>query len=276
MVGSIYLVGTPIGNLSEITLRAISVLKEVKIIYCEDTRVSKILLNKYMIKTPTRSLFLKGMVLKIDEVIDVLKSGSDVAVISDAGLPIISDPGFEIVKRCHLENIKVIPVGGVSSITSAIIASGLCPVPFLFLGFLPLSKTEKETELLKYSYFKGSIIILESPRRIIDTLNIIKKIYINCNISISKEISKIYEKIKTGPIDDIISYLLEKDEIKGEFVIIIEKNEIINLDISIMDRLSFYLSKGLLKNDAIKQVAKDLNKSKKEVYQKVLKGEENG
>lgn len=275
MVGSLYLVGTPIGNLSDITLRAITVLKSVDFIYCEDTRISRVLLNNYDIKTPTKSLYQKGMVLKIDEVIKLLKDGLNLAIISDAGLPVISDPGFEIVKKCHSEKIKVIPIGGVSSITNALISSGVCPNPFLFLGFLPLGDSEKETELLKYAYFKGSIILLESPRRVLDTLNIVYKVYKNCQVAIAREITKLYEEVKKGEVLDIISYLKEKDEIKGEFVIIIEKNEVVNLDISISDRLNFYLGKGLLKNDAIKQVAKDLNKSKKEIYQKVLKGDSN-
>lgn len=270
--GTLYLVGTPIGNLSDITLRAIEVLKSVNIIYCEDTRVSIKLLTHYGIKTTLLTYHKEKMVFKLDEIVGHLNSGKDIAIISDAGLPLISDPGYEIVTYCKENDISVVPIGGVTSYTLALISSGLPITPSVFLGFLPRKENEIKKELLTYDNIKGTFIILESPNRVIKTLEIIYEVFGNVKASFAREITKKYEEIKTDNILNLIDILKSKDEIKGEFVLLFYKD--IQEQTEKGDPIfvyNNYLKLGLLPQEALKVTALKLNINKKDLYSLVHK-----
>jgi len=224
MKGSLLLVSTPIGNLEDITFRAVKVLKEVDEIICESTDKAKILLSHYKIKKPLIHLSDENQLQVIPKILEKLLSGKNLALISDAGTPVISDPGFFLVKQAIKNNIKVIPIPGSSSILTALIASGLPPQPFLFLGFLPKKVGDKKKifeELLniKIQKEKPTIIFFESPKRLIETLKLISQINPKAQISIAREMTKIFEEFIRGKIDEVLKDLKKRKEIKGEITV---------------------------------------------------------
>jgi len=225
--GDLYLVSTPIGNLEDITFRAIKVLKEVDEIICESTNKAKILLSHYQIKKPLIHLSDENQIDVVPKIFKKLLSGKNLALISDAGTPVISDPGFFLVKQVIKNDIKVVPVPGPSSILSALITSGLPPRPFLFLGFLPKNETDKKKIFeglfdLKIQKEKPTIVFFESPQRLIKTLEIINQINSKTEISIAREITKVFEEFIRGKISEVFKSLKEMKEIKGEVTITIK------------------------------------------------------
>ncbi|GIW65937.1 MAG: ribosomal RNA small subunit methyltransferase I [Candidatus Parcubacteria bacterium] len=217
----LYIVPTPIGNLKDITLRAIEVLKQVDYIFCEDTRRTKVLLDYYDIKNKKLiSYFSPYEERKIPQILEILKK-YDAVLVVDAGMPLISDPGYKLIKVCLENNIKIIVLPGPSAFLTALVGSGLPTDKFLFLGFLP--KKGIKNYLAKYKNFDGTIIFYDSPYRFKKNLNFIKEIYPRAYIVIAREISKIYEEYQRGFIDEIISILKEKP-IKGEITIILRNN----------------------------------------------------
>lgn len=271
MKGAIYLVGTPIGNISDITKRAIETLHNVDFIYCEDTRVSRKLLTHYNIKTTLLTYHLEKMTFKFSEIINHLDNGKNIAIISDAGLPLISDPGYEIVKYAKENKIKVIPVGGVSAHLMALISSGLITTPHLFLGFLDRKEEKIKKELIKYYNFKGTIIILESPKRVLRTLEYIKDVFGDVMSTYAREITKKYEEIKTDKITNLITELKKKDQIKGEFVILFYNNNNEENKNSPKEVYHKYLMMGLLPKEALKVASLELKISKNELYKIIHK-----
>ena len=227
MKSSLFLVSTPIGNLEDITFRAIKVLKEVNEIICESTDKAKILLSHYQIKKPLIHLSDENQLQIIPLILEKLFAGKNLALISDAGTPVIADPGFFLVKQAIKNDIKVIPIPGASSILSALITYGLPPQPFLFLGFLPKKEVEKKKifqELfdLKIQKEKPTVIFFESPQRLIETLEIICQINPQTQISIAREITKVFEEFIRGKINEVFKSLKEMKEIKGEVTITIK------------------------------------------------------
>jgi 16S rRNA (cytidine1402-2'-O)-methyltransferase len=222
----LYLVSTPIGNLKDVSFRAVEILKVVDEIICESTDKAKILLNHYQIKKPLIHLSDENQLQIIPEILNKLKQGKKLALISDAGTPTLSDPGQLLVKYAVKENIKIIPVPGPSAILSALISSGLPTSPFIFLGFLPKSKFQKQKlfqELinLKINKKTPSIIFFESPQRIIETLEILNGIDPEINISLAREMTKIYEEFIRGTISEVLLTLKQRKEIKGEITVTI-------------------------------------------------------
>ncbi|MCX8095181.1 MAG: 16S rRNA (cytidine(1402)-2'-O)-methyltransferase [Caldisericia bacterium] len=241
MFGKLYIVSTPIGNLSDITIRALKILREVEIILCEDTRVTIKLLNRYRIKNKKLISYFEGNEAKRkDEIIDLLKKGKNVALVSDAGTPCVSDPGEVIVKEAIKHGILIEVIPGPSSIISSLIISGLKTTPFIFLGFFPRKKGEIEDLINKYFFINGTIIFYESPHRILKTLKILKEKFPERNISIIKELTKINEKVYRGKLKEVF-YEIEKSEIKGEYVILIEgiERKEWEKDFEILKNLSF-------------------------------------
>lgn len=222
MQGKIYLVATPIGNLEDITLRAIRILKEVNIIVAEDTRQTLKLLNHLEISKPMISFHRHSQEEKKNEIIKKVKEGKNIAIVSDAGTPIISDPGEEIVKVAVEENIEVIPVPGACALIAGLIASGIDAKEFLFLGFLPLNKKTRKEKLNIIKYAKQTTILYEAPHKLIQTLKDLKDVTKNRQIVLAREITKIHEEYIKGTADELIE---KEKEPKGEFVIIIDKNE---------------------------------------------------
>jgi len=221
--GKLYVVATPIGNLEDITLRAIRILKEVTFILSEDTRESKKLLDKYLIDTPLVSYRDQNHEKMICKILEKLDMGMNLALISDAGTPLISDPGFRLVKELLEKEYSVISIPGPSALTSAISISGLPTDKFVFLGFLPKSDERRKKLLKEYFHLENSIVIYESPKRLLRLLTLVLDEFGNREVFLAKDISKFREEIFKGNVSDILKELEERDFEKnphGEFVCI--------------------------------------------------------
>ncbi|MBD3359938.1 MAG: 16S rRNA (cytidine(1402)-2'-O)-methyltransferase [Candidatus Buchananbacteria bacterium] len=221
-MSKLYIVATPIGNLEDITLRALRILKEVDFVLCEDTRVTKVLLNKYEIKTATLSYFQHSKITKVNKIIDLLKKGNDFALVSDAGTPGISDPGNKLIEQVIgvLKNsVEIITIPGPSAVVSALSISGLPTDKFIFYGFLP-HKKGKEKILQEIINNKFTSVFYESTHRILKTLNKLQELGLTKQVVICRELTKKFETVYRGTIDEVLKQL-NNDTIKGEFVVII-------------------------------------------------------
>ena len=272
MQGKLYLVATPIGNLEDITLRAIKILKEVDLIAAEDTRHTLKLLNHLEISKPLISYHRHNEELKKEELINKLLEGKNIAIVTDAGTPGISDPGEEIVKVAIENNIDVIPIPGACAAINALIVSGLSTKEFAFLGFLPLNKKLRNNKLEEIKTETKTIIIYEAPHKLKTTLEDLKSILNNRQVVIAKELTKIHEKIIRGTIENVI---LECENPKGEYIILIEGNQKLDEDnklndLSLDEHYKFYENQGLNKKEIIKKIAKDRNVDKNEIYMKFI------
>lgn len=258
----LYLVATPIGNLSDITYRAIEILNSVDKIYAEDTRNSSILLNHYGIKTKLESYHEFNQESKSEVLLNELKSGMKLAIISDAGLPIISDPGFKIVALARKEGIAVSTIPGASAGISALIASGLCPMPYTFYGFLDSKESKRLNELNDLKYISHTLIFYEAPHRINKTLKDMLDVFGDRYCVIARELTKTFEEYISGNLSELIN----EENIKGEIVLLVEgfKDDVIDIDP--FKKIDELISLGLKPNEAIKEVSKLINVNKKELY----------
>ncbi len=262
---TLYLVPTPIGNMEDITLRALKVLKDVDIILCEDTRESSVLLNHYDIHKKLISCH-KFNEKKLEQyIIEQLNNGLNLALISDQGSPIISDPGYIVTTYVVEHGYNVVSLPGATAFVPALSNSCISSEQFLFYGFLNNKKSKKISELNKLKYFPYTLIFYETPHDIINTLESMIEVLGDREISISREISKVHESVYRGKISD---YLKQNDILKGEFVIIVsgynDNYDFGNLDI--VEHVNLYINDGLSEMDALKRVAKDRNLSKSIVY----------
>lgn len=267
--GILYLVATPIGNLDDITLRAIKILKEVDLIAAEDTRHTIKLLNHLEISKPMISYHRHNEEFRCEYLIKELKEGKNIALVSDAGTPGISDPGEEIVKESIKQNIKIIPIPGPCAMINALIASGISTKEFCFYGFLPLNKKNRREKLEEIKNVNKTIILYEAPHKIKNTLEDLKNILDeNRKVVLAREITKIHEEFIRGSINEILPKV---DELKGEMVLIIEgnynkqENDLCNLTID--EHYIYYEKQGLDKKEIIKKIAQDRNVKKNEIYQ---------
>ena len=270
-MSTLYLVPTPIGNFDDMTFRSVETLKNVDIIYCEDTRVTKVLLSHFNISTPLKSYHIFNETERLEEILNNLKNGLNVALVSDAGLPCISDPGYLISKYVIENEYNVVSLPGASASLTALIASGLPNDKFFFNGFLNSKQSQRIKQLEKLVDRQETLIIYEAPHRIQETLQDIYKVFGNRNIVIARELTKKYEEYTRGSLEEILS---EERELKGEIVLIVEgckeQQEIINLNkLTIKEHFEYYQKKGLSDNDAIKSVAKDRNVSKNVIYKEI-------
>ena len=273
-LGKLYLVPTPIGNLKDITLRALEVLKFVDIVAAEDTRQTLKLLNHFEIKKSLMSYHKHNEQEKSEDIIELLKEGHNIAIVTDAGTPGISDPGAVIVKKCINENIDFEVLPGATAITTALVYSGLDTTKFLFRGFIPRENKERKILLNEIKDVKESIILYESPYRVVSTLETLLEYLGNRNIAICRELTKLHEEIKRGKIDELIDYF-KNTAPKGEFVLVIEGKQQEHIDkenkekwenLSIKDHILNVMESGISKKEAIKYVAKERGLSKNEVY----------
>lgn len=263
MSGTLYLCPTPIGNLEDITFRTIRILKEVDLIVAEDTRQTIKLLNHYKINKPLISYHEHNKISSGEKIIKNLKSEKNIALVTDAGTPAISDPGYDLVKRCIEENIAVVPLPGATAITTALIASGLDTREFVFIGFLPIKKKDRDRLLYEIFHEKRTVIIYEAPHRILETLKEFKHYDEKRNIVVARELTKVHEEFIRGKIDDVLNSI--KSKAKGEMVVLIEGyKEVINKKPEELARE--YMDNGLNKKEAIKLTAKKLGIPKSEVY----------
>lgn len=264
---TLYLVPTPIGNLSEFPERAIQVLKEVDHIAAEDTRNTIKLLNHFDIHTPMISHHEHNINIAIPKIIDMLKAGENVALVSDAGYPAISDPGAELVKAVIEEDFNVVPISGCNAALDALVVSGITPQPFVFYGFLAHDDKTKKKELEANRNITMTTIYYEAPHRIKKTLTLMLQILGDRSIALCRELTKKHEEIIRGHISEILEIV---DVLKGEMVIVVEGatevEEEVVFEQSITEHVDEYIAKGMSTKDAIKEVAKIRNLGKNEVY----------
>ena len=262
---TLYMVATPIGNLADITYRAVDTLKSVDYIFCEDTRVSKILLSHYNINKPLDSYHEYNKEEKGNKILELLEKGYNVAQISDAGMPIISDPGYSVAKTAMEKGYNVVIIPGVSASLSALVVSGLNPHPFLFYGFLSNKAQARKNELELLKDKKETIIFYETPHRIEEFLKDALSILGDRKMALCRELTKKFEEIIRGNISEVIEIL---PEVKGEMVVVIEgKNKELTYDnLSVIEHVNLYIKEGYSNMEAIKKVAKDRNVKKQEIY----------
>ena len=274
MAGILYLVSTPIGNLEDITLRAIRILKEVDIVAAEDTRQTIKLLNHFEINKPLTSFFRHNENKKGEYIISLLLEGKNIALVSDAGTPAISDPGEELVGLAIEAGITVMPIPGPVAATSGLIVSGLPTGRFTFEGFIPMNKKNRKDRLESLETEQRTMIFYEAPHKLKSTLKDMREYFGNRKISLAREMTKIHEEIIRTTLDDAI-LMYEENPPKGEFVLIVEgysgntEKDVFWKDMTIEEHYEFYLNKGESRMDATKKVAQDRNVSKREIYGKL-------
>lgn len=262
---TLYLIPTPIGNMEDITLRAIKILGEVAVVFSEDTRVTAQLLNHLEIKKKLIANHEHNEITNKNKIITYLKNGENVGLVTDRGTPVISDPGYELARFVIAEGYNVVSLPGATALIPALTMSGLTPMPFIFYGFLSNKETKRKNELENLKKEKATIIFYESPHRLTKTLENILEILGNRSISISREISKKFEEVYRDTVSNIIE---QTKNVKGEIVIVIEGNkEDISYDeLTIIQHVNLYIKEGYKDMEAIKIVAKERKISKNEVY----------
>ncbi|MBU4295086.1 MAG: 16S rRNA (cytidine(1402)-2'-O)-methyltransferase [Desulfobulbaceae bacterium] len=271
--GTLYVVATPIGNLEDITLRAVRILGEVDLIAAEDTRHTRKLLSHLSISKPLVSYYKDRESSRSEKIIEELLSGRNVALVSDAGTPAISDPGAILVSHCHEKSIPVIAVPGPSALTAALSVAGLTLSSFIFLGFLPSKKSQRMKTLIAHVQDEPALVFYESPRRVSNTLAECREVFGERKVFIGRELTKIYEELLTGTLSEVLRVLVEKSQIKGEFVVIVFPDQKSNpaAPEDIEELLCWYKDNSdLSMKDSVKKIARDLNLSRSLVYEKAL------
>ena len=266
--GKLYLVATPIGNMDDMSIRMVNTLKEVDVIAAEDTRNTGLLLKHFGIETRQSSFHEHNAQEKIPVLLDLLKSGQNLAQVSDAGLPSISDPGHDLVKAAIAEDIAVVTVPGPSAGISALIASGLAPQPHVFYGFLPRKSGQQKEFFESKKAYPETQIFYESPHRVKATLENMLEVYGDRSVVLVRELTKIYEEYQRGRISELIDYLAE-NSLRGECLLIVagaslEKED--KADADLLAEIDSLVQSGSKKNQAIKEVAKKYGRNKSQLY----------
>jgi 16S rRNA (cytidine1402-2'-O)-methyltransferase len=276
MPGSLYVVATPIGNLEDITLRALRVLREVDLIACEDTRQTAKLLSHYQIQKPTTSYHEHNEVEKAEFLLEQLQSGKQIALVSDAGTPCISDPGYRIVKAALLHQIRVVPIPGPCSFIAALSASGRPSDSFTFLGFLPARKNPRRTLLQSSREEPRTLIFFEAPGRLLECLIDVKEVLGERHLTVAREITKVYEEVFFGSTTEAYDHFNGK-AVKGEVIVILEKAPPTPVPLESLDRVEMerrleelVLRQNISKTEAVKILSRQLNTSKRELYQLLI------
>ena len=270
----LYLIPTPIGNMEDMTYRSVRILSDVDVIFSEDTRVTQNLLSYFNISKKLISLHDHNEDFVKDSVLEYLKNGKNVGLVTDRGTPIISDPGYKTVKYVASYGFHVVALPGANAFVPALITSGIAPQPFTFYGFLDSRLKRKRNELEKLKFVQHTLIFYEAPHRILKTMELMLDIFGDREVSLSREISKKFESIYRGNISSLLSTL---SDIKGEFVIIVSGNSNLSIDendLSVSQQVDFYIENGMKKMDAIKLVARERNMKKNDVYSEYHRGGE--
>jgi 16S rRNA (cytidine1402-2'-O)-methyltransferase len=271
MPGTLYLVATPIGNLSDITHRALEVLRDVDLIACEDTRHTQKLLNHYGINTRTISYHEHNEQQRAVQLIDQLKQGSDIAVVSDAGTPAVSDPGFRLVRAAIENEVPVVPVPGPSALISALVAGGLPTDEFFFAGFLPPRSNARRARLSELQSVPGTLIFYEAPHRLAATLKDAYEILGERDAVVARELTKVHEEIRRGRLSELSEYY-EAEEARGEIVVLIDHNVIsaAKPQSNIAALVDQFEQEGMDQRAALKKAARELGLSRAEAYRKLV------
>jgi 16S rRNA (cytidine1402-2'-O)-methyltransferase len=266
VMAALFIVATPIGNLEDITLRAIRTLKEVKLIAAEDTRKTRQLLKAYDIATPTTSYHEHNKITKLGYILQTLEQ-NDVALVSDAGMPGISDPGYELIAAAVKKNIKIVPVPGPSVLTTAMVLSGLPTDKFCFLGFLPHKSGERKKMLQSRADEKDTLILFEAPHRLIESLEDMLEIWGDRQVTVCREMTKVYEEVFRGTLSTAVGHFSTP---RGEFTLVIAgrtESARPQLDAGVKKQLADMKESGIPSKEAIGLIAKETGLSHKELYQ---------
>jgi 16S rRNA (cytidine1402-2'-O)-methyltransferase len=275
MAGTLYLIATPIGNLEDITHRAVRLLGEVKLIACEDTRHTQKLLNHYGIKTKTISYYDHNERARALELLELLKSGADVAVVSDAGTPGISDPGFRLARIAIENDVPVVPVPGASALVSALVASGLPTDEFFFGGFLPARSGARRTRLAELRSLPATLIFYEGPHRIAATLKDAQEILGERQAVVARELTKMHEEMARGSLSELAARFSSAEHARGEMVLIIDRtvmpgeNAVSESGAGIATLVADFEAQGLDHRAALKRAARELGLSRDEAYRRL-------
>ena len=273
MTGTLYLVATPIGNLADITHRALQILKDVELIACEDTRHTRKLLQHYGIETKTVSYHEHNEQQRAGELVELLKQGSDIAVVSDAGTPAISDPGFRLVRAAIENEVPVVPVPGPSALISALIAAGLPTDEFFFAGFLPSRSNARLARLAELRSVPGTLIFYEAPHRLATTLTDALEILGEREAVVARELTKLHEEIRRGRLSELAAHYASAENARGEIVVLIDRNvigETIAPNQSVIALVDQFEQDGLDHRAALKKAARELGLSRAEAYRKLI------
>ena len=275
----LYICGTPIGNLEDMTYRVVRVLSEVDLIAAEDTRQSVKLLNHFDIKTPLTSYYEHNKDVKGPQPIKLLQEGKDIALVTDAGMPGISDPGEDLIKLCYENNVPVTVVPGPTAVVTALVLSGLNSRSYIFEGFLPRNKKQRAEVLERLVDESRTTVFYEAPHHLVDTLDSIYKTVGDRNIAVARELTKKHETVNRGAVGEVLEYFKE-NEPKGEFVLVLEgkdkekikEDKIASFEeMTIEEHFNMYIEQGMSEKDAMKQVAKDRGIGKRDVYAYIKK-----
>jgi 16S rRNA (cytidine1402-2'-O)-methyltransferase len=270
-MGVLYLVATPVGNLEDITLRALRILREADLIACEDTRHTARLLARYGISTPRESYHQFNEVSRVPRLIQLLREGKNVALVSDSGTPLVSDPGYEIVSSCRKEGIQVIPVPGPSAVIAALIGSGLPAESFFFAGFLPSRGSMRKRKLQRLAAIPATLVIFEAPHRLLSSLEDMASILGARRACIARELTKVHEEFLSGTLPELLADIQARPKIQGEITLVIEPGEKEPVSTCRPGSLRQHLDEemqrtGLPRNEALKSVAKQRGLTRKQAY----------
>lgn len=277
--GTLYLVATPVGNLEDITLRALRVLKEVDLIACEDTRHTARLLKRYGIGTPRESYHQFNESSRASRLLQLLQEGKDIALVSDSGTPLLSDPGYEIVSSCRREGVTVVPIPGPSAAIAALTGSGLPAENYFFAGFLPSRDLQRKRKLKELAGIPATLVFFEAPHRLLPSLKDMAAILGARTACIARELTKIHEEFLRGSLPELIQMLQNRPRIQGEITVVIEKGAQVSpgenasapFPASLKQHLEEEMRKsGLSRNEALKAVARQRGISRKEAYKLLI------
>lgn len=267
-MGTLYIVPTPIGNLEDITLRALRILREVGLIAAEDTRTTRILLNRYDIKTPLISYHEHNKLTRLDAVFEAL-AGGDVALVSDAGTPGISDPGFELIREAIARGVNVVALPGPSAVITALVTSGLPTDGYVYMGFLPRKVKALRDLLAELATERRTLVAYESPNRLVETLNAILEVLGDRPVAVARELTKIYEEVRRGPASTLQAHYAER-ELRGEITLVIggapEGAEVAWSEERVMTALRARLEAGEPRRQAVKAVAAESGWAQRTLY----------
>jgi len=270
-MGALYLVATPIGNLEDITLRALRILKEVDLIACEDTRHTAKLLTHYGITTPRQSYHQFNEESRTQQLIQLLHEGKSVALVSDSGTPLVSDPGYELVSHCRREGILVIPIPGPSAAIAAMVASGLPCESFCFAGFLPSKSLLRKRRLQALASQPMTLVLYEAPHRLIASLEDMTEILGPRRVTLARELTKIHEEFLHGTLPEVLNLLKVRERIQGEITLVIERGDEVVAPADYPESLREHLEEeiqrtGFSRNEALKSIAKKRGITRKQAY----------
>jgi 16S rRNA (cytidine1402-2'-O)-methyltransferase len=267
MSGTLYIVATPIGNLEDITFRAVRVLREADLIACEDTRQTRKLLDHYGISKPAVSYHEHNEQARSDQLLAELQQGKNVAIVSDAGTPLIADPGYRLVHKARAEGVAVVPIPGPSAVIAALCASGLPTDSFAFLGFLPAKSGQRRKTLEQARSLGMTLVFYETPHRIVEALDDMAAVLGDTPVVLGRELTKLHEEFLSGSAAELRQRLLQRDSVKGEFTVVIAKwEEPVDESIPVEQEVESLIANGVPRMDAMKQVARRRGLSKRDVY----------